>query len=157
MDPGDHRRIRALIQRELGISLGEDMSTLITSRLRHLVEKYALSSMDDYVDWLESHRDAAALGELADAISTNHTFFYRESAHFECMAQRVLPEVVERLRARNRFDLRVWCAASSASASSGGYSRSTATRSATSASVSASSYRPASVSTDARASARRCA
>ena len=113
MDPGDHRRIRALIQRELGITLGEDKSTLITSRLRHLVEKYALSSMDDYVDWLESHRDAAALGELADAISTNHTFFYRESAHFECMAQRVLPEVVERLRARNRFDLRVWCAASS--------------------------------------------
>jgi chemotaxis protein methyltransferase CheR len=54
-----------------------------------------------------------AISELANQITTNHTFFFREADHFEFFTQTILPEMTERHRAKNSNDLRLWCAAAS--------------------------------------------
>ena len=53
--------------------------------------------------------DVPALEELANRISTNHTFFWRENSHFEFFQQTVLPELAER-HARDGGNVRIWCA-----------------------------------------------
>jgi len=105
--------IRAFIHRELGIALPEEKASLLTSRLRRILDERGLSGMEDYVSWLESQSSPDALAELADAISTNHTFFYREPAHFDLLENKVLPEIVDRLNRKGRYDVRMWCAAAS--------------------------------------------
>jgi chemotaxis protein methyltransferase CheR len=53
------------------------------------------------------------LGHLIDAISTNHTFFFREMAHFDFLRTKALPEMLARARAERWAKLRVWSAACS--------------------------------------------
>ncbi len=113
MSERDLARIRDFIRSELGISLGEEKAALLRARLRDIFAKRGFSSMGEYADWLIDVRERAGLSELADAISTNHTFFYRESEHFEHLENVSLPEWIERQRVKNDFDLRVWCAAAS--------------------------------------------
>ena len=48
------------------------------------------------------------LGEVVDHLTTNHTHFWREAAHFDLFTQVVLPEAIRRHRSDR--DLRVWCA-----------------------------------------------
>ena len=105
-------RIREFIRSELGISLGEEKSVLVRTRLRDVLARRGFGDADAYADWLIEMRDPEGLRELADAISTNHTFFWREAAHFEHLEKVALPEWTERLRARKAFDVRLWCAAS---------------------------------------------
>ena len=50
---------------------------------------------------------------LADLISTNHTYFFREPAHFDFLRTDVLPEIEASLTRGGDNDLRLWCAAAS--------------------------------------------
>jgi chemotaxis protein methyltransferase CheR len=53
------------------------------------------------------------LGHLIDAISTNHTFFFREKAHFDFLRDKAVPEFIARARVKGSYKLRVWSAACS--------------------------------------------
>lgn len=55
-------------------------------------------------------KSGSALSELANAISTNHTYFYREKDHFEFFKQTALPEIVNMNRMAGDNDVRIWCA-----------------------------------------------
>lgn len=113
MQRDESKRIRELVHQELGIALGPDKQVFLSCRLRPLLERHGLREVEEYADWLEENRNATTLGELADAISTNHTFFYREPAHFELLSKQILDDILARLRSRGSFDLRVWSAAAS--------------------------------------------
>jgi chemotaxis protein methyltransferase CheR len=53
----------------------------------------------------------ALTAEVAEAMTTNETFFFRDKIPFDHLRETVLPEL---MRARaNRRSLRIWCAASS--------------------------------------------
>jgi chemotaxis protein methyltransferase CheR len=53
----------------------------------------------------------ALTAEVAEAMTTNETFFFRDKIPFDHLREAVLPEL---MRARaNRRSLRIWCAASS--------------------------------------------
>ena len=51
------------------------------------------------------------LANLIDVISTNHTFFFREAAHFDFLRDHAVPEM--RARAERRPQFKVWSAACS--------------------------------------------
>jgi chemotaxis protein methyltransferase CheR len=111
----DHefKRIRDLVYRELGIHLAEQKQALVFGRLSNLVNRRGLQSFEAYCEMVENDKTGKALSELANAISTNHTFFNREHSHFSFFENRALPEMTHRLRTGQSRDLRVWCAASS--------------------------------------------
>jgi len=102
--------LRRLIYQRFGINLSEQKRSLLVGRLQKLLRKERFGTFRDYYDHLTGGRSEAALSQLVDHISTNHTFFNRESAHFEFFQKKALPEVVAELKKANRRDLRVWCA-----------------------------------------------
>jgi chemotaxis protein methyltransferase CheR len=65
-------------------------------------------SLSDYVRHVETDRSGHELSVLIDAISTNHTSFFREDEHFRYLVTRVVPAMA----AENR-PIRIWCAACS--------------------------------------------
>jgi chemotaxis protein methyltransferase CheR len=106
----DFQRICALVHQHTGIALSDAKRQMVYGRLARRLRALKLSSFAHYVDLLESG-DAAELQEFSNAITTNLTSFFRESHHFDYLAQHVLPEVVERRNTGGR--LRIWSCACS--------------------------------------------
>jgi len=85
-----------LIYDKCGINLHAGKVQLLQARLSKRLRSTGISSVDEYLKVLE--RDSQELIHFIDAISTNHTFFFRESGHFACLEK----------------DLQqIWCAACS--------------------------------------------
>lgn len=97
--------VRRLVYDKAGIDLREGKEQLVASRLAKLVRIHNLSSCDAYVERLVADRTTNSLMELIDAISTNHTSFLREPAHFDFLQRNILPKLA------GRPEIRIWCAA----------------------------------------------
>lgn len=105
--------LRHAIKRELGISVSADKQSFITHRLRPVLERAGVGSYAELAQRLNGGASEELLRALADAVTTNHTFFNRENAHFDLFSQVILPGIEERQRAAGSRSIRIWCAAAS--------------------------------------------
>jgi chemotaxis protein methyltransferase CheR len=103
---------RELIYRESGIKLRDNKKDLLRQRLNKRIRVLGLSSFGEYFRLVEGDRSRKELTEMIDAISTNVTSFFRENKHFEFLAGRALPEIMDRKRTGSR-EIRIWSAACS--------------------------------------------
>lgn len=94
--------IRTLVYERSRISLGADKRELVSARLGKRLRATQLKSIGEYCELLRSPDAAEELSHLIDAISTNHTFFFREGAHFDFVRDHIVPEMAAR-RARERW------------------------------------------------------
>lgn len=101
-------RIVRLVYERSGITLHDGKRALIVARLHKLLKAGGFRSFSDYVHHVETDRTGHELSVLIDAISTNHTSFFREDEHFNYLAS----QVAAPLAATDR-PVRVWCAACS--------------------------------------------
>jgi len=109
----EFRSIRDLVYDRLGITLSDQKKTLVVGRLQKKCKEHGFRSFKQYYDMLISDKTGDALSELANQITTNHTFFFREPDHFDFFKSDILPWMVSEHKARNDKDLRIWCAAAS--------------------------------------------
>ncbi len=107
----EFEELARLISAHFGIRIGENKRALVTGRIHPMLEKYGFATHRECLDAI--HRDSSGqlLSELANRMSTNHTAFFREEAHFDLLRERILPGIVEKKREQGNPDLRVWCAA----------------------------------------------
>lgn len=105
--------IRSLVYERSRINLGPDKRQLVSARLGKRLRATNVASLGDYCALLQSPGAEEELSHLIDAISTNHTFFFREIAHFDFMRTVAIPEMLERSRIERWSRLRLWSAASS--------------------------------------------
>lgn len=105
-------KISRLVYDHYGIHLTDKKRSLVTGRLQSVLRQRGCSNFTEYLDFL-SKSDESAMSELVNRISTNHTFFYREYAHFEFMMNTALPEFEAYHKKINSSTLRLWCAAAS--------------------------------------------
>ncbi len=106
----EYKLIRDLIYNRFGVNLTEQKRSLIVGRLNSLLKKNKFTSFQEYYDWVLADKSGGRITELIDKISTNHTFFYRESDHFNFFSQRVLPELLQYKDSINEKKLRIWIA-----------------------------------------------
>ena len=102
--------IRHLVYKRFGIHLGQSKRSLVISRLHKVLKEKNFRNFRDYYDYILTDTSGEALSTLIDQISTNHTYFYREEAHFQFMRDFVLPELLPRLEAQGQREIRIWSA-----------------------------------------------
>jgi chemotaxis protein methyltransferase CheR len=100
-------RFRKLAYETAGIDLKNGKEHLVSARLGRKIRELNLGSYDKYYRHVVEDRTGEALTSLIDALTTNHTHFFREPAHFLYLRKHVLP----RLRPRPRIE--IWSAACS--------------------------------------------
>jgi len=105
--------IRSLIYERSRISLDLNKRELVAARVARRLRANQLISVSDYCRMLRAPDQEDERSRLIDDISTNHTFFFRERAHFEFVAQHLVPELLARARPRPGAVLRAWSAACS--------------------------------------------
>lgn len=98
------------IKTNYGINLKEEKQTLVTGRLHNVLVNGSFKSFSDYYEYVISDKTGEAIVTLIDNITTNHTFFMRESRHFYYFKDKVLPYLAATVKEK---DLRIWCAACS--------------------------------------------
>ena len=105
--------IRGLVYEHSRINLGPDKRELVSARLGKRLRATNLTSVTDYCELLKTQDDGEELAHLIDAISTNHTFFFREIAHFDFLSKTAVPEMKARAREDRWARFNVWSAACS--------------------------------------------
>lgn len=113
MRESDYEFIRELVYNHSRINLGPDKKELVSARLGKRLRATNITSISEYCRFLQAKEGDEELAHLIDAISTNHTYFFREHEHFDFLTNIALPEMVKR-RATERWPrCNVWSAACS--------------------------------------------
>ena len=102
--------IRALAMKHAGIALADYKRNMVYRRVIKRLRALDIAHVGDYCDLLADPANAAEIGELINALTTNKTSFFRENHHFEHFAQTALPRIVARAEVDRNRRLRVWSA-----------------------------------------------
>ena len=111
MNPADFEFISSLIMSRSGLVLTPDKAYLLESRLMPVARKHGLKGLEDLISTLRLRRDESLIVEVTEAMTTNESFFFRDTKPFNLLRDEVLPPIMEKRAANKR--LRIWCAAAS--------------------------------------------
>ncbi len=107
MKAGEFAKIRQLAYDTFGLDLRAGKETLVSARLGKHIRKSGCRSFEEYYRHVVGDSTGEALIHLIDALTTNHTSFFREAAHFDFLRKTLLPEW------KNRTGIEIWSAACS--------------------------------------------
>lgn len=101
-----------------GISLDEKKAYLMESRLASVVKEFGCRSYIDLYHRARSDRTKSIEKRIVDTITTNETFFFRDTDPFEVLQHKILPELIEKKRPRieglYETPIHIWSAGCSA-------------------------------------------
>lgn len=100
-----YRQIADLMYSAIGLSFSDSKKPLVSSRLALRIDRLGLSGFEEYLERLLDHSDGGEFQMAVDLLTTNETYFFRESAHFDLLEKE--------LASRKTRGLSVWSAASS--------------------------------------------
>ena len=99
-----------ILKQRSGLVLGNDKAYLLESRLLPVARKYRLASFEDLVRLIRSKGDEAVIKDVVEAMTTNESFFFRDTKPFDHFKAIVLPTL---MAARTNKQIRIWSAACS--------------------------------------------
>jgi chemotaxis protein methyltransferase CheR len=106
----DFQNFSRYVYNKCGINLHEGKKELVKARLGKILRQRNFSSFRKYYNHVVNDKSGRELLLLLDALSTNLTYFFRESQHFDFLKARALPEIVkEKMPSRNNT-IRFWSA-----------------------------------------------
>lgn len=103
-------RIYTLMKSRYGIDMSRKKE-IIQGRLENYVRNGGWKTYTEYMNAVESDFTGQLEKQLVNILTTNHTFFMRETEHFDYMKKTVLPWLKQKEAVRK--DLAIWCAAAS--------------------------------------------
>ena len=103
------RLLRDFIHGYCGIFFDDGSKFLLERRLSRRLEQHRLKTFEEYYHYLRYDRKREEeLTILVDNLTTNETYFFRESPQLHAFSEEILPELRETLSARKV--LRIWSA-----------------------------------------------
>lgn len=111
MRPEDFEFLSAMLKERSGLMLTSDKVYLLESRLTPIARQQGFENLDGLVQKLRVSRGGALAESVTEAMTTNESFFFRDTTPFELFKSYVLP-VMRTNRATQRR-MRIWCAAAS--------------------------------------------
>ncbi|WP_420381471.1 CheR family methyltransferase [Novosphingobium sp.] len=105
-DAPDFHAIADIAYREAGLVLSEGKAMLVYSRLAALVRTSGCATFGSYV--MRIREDAHERGKAIGALTTQHTFFFREAHQFDHLRDALRPQLIA--RAEQGRPVRLWSA-----------------------------------------------
>lgn len=99
--------ISSYIKQNYGMNLSGSKKSLVYSRLSKVLAQKGFTDFTQYYNYLVSDTTGKASVDFIDKMTTNHTFFMRETDHFDYLSKVVLPYIESTYK---DGDLRLWCA-----------------------------------------------
>ncbi|SCN24875.1 Chemotaxis protein methyltransferase [Clostridium sp. N3C] len=103
----EFKQLADYIKDNYGIHLKKEKKALIMGKLQNLLIEKEFTSFSHYYDYIISDKSGNAVNTMINKITTNHTYFMRESDHFYYFRDTVLPYLK---KSETNKDLRIWSA-----------------------------------------------
>lgn len=106
LNANQFQEISRIVYHQCGISLKSGKEALVRARLMKRLRALEMPSVKAYMELIGSEQGEREIHTLIDVMTTNKTSFFREAAHFDYLAEDILPALEQRR-------LRFWSAACS--------------------------------------------
>lgn len=107
----EFRLIRDLIYNHCGLFFDTDATYLLEKRLAKRLQFHQLSSFRDYYHFLKYDRKRdQELSDIMDILTTNETYFFRESFQLRAFTEEIIPALRELKLKNGDRTLRIWSA-----------------------------------------------
>ncbi len=111
MSDEEFQLVRDCIYAHCGMYFGQDSKYILEKRLSQRLTDLGLLSYYDYYHFLKYNRNKEQeLMDIMDILTTNETYFFRESFQLKAFSDEVIPELIKRKSARGNRSLRIWSA-----------------------------------------------
>jgi chemotaxis protein methyltransferase CheR len=102
----DFTRLVDFMYKRYGQTLGKK-KVLVEGRLQSVAREKGFASVSDYVKYALDDKSGTETGILLTRLTTNYTYFWRETVHYEFLLQHALPDLIPAIRDK---DIRIWSA-----------------------------------------------
>ena len=111
MSDEEFRLIRDIIYSHSGLFFDGDTKYLLEKRLARRLPLHQLKGFKDYYHFLKYDRKKdQELSDLMDVLTTNETYFFRESFQLRALTEEILPELKTAKEKKGEKTLRIWSA-----------------------------------------------
>lgn len=115
--PDEFRSLSKYIYDISGISLDASKIYLVESRLSSLLKELECSTFSEFYFKILADRAKKLQSKVIDAVTTNETFFFRDTSFFELVQHKILPDLIDKRSTRtgpgHPVNIRIWSAACS--------------------------------------------
>jgi chemotaxis protein methyltransferase CheR len=111
MNSNEFTFLSELLHKQSGLVLGSDKGYLLESRLNPVARKHGCDGVQSLVRKLKLGADGALTRDVVEAMTTNESFFFRDSKPFDQFRDLVLPKLIESRAGAHK--IRIWSAACS--------------------------------------------
>jgi len=111
MKPEDFDLFSTLVKQRSGLLLSKDKAYLLESRLTPVARKYNMKTLEDLAQSIRTKREEQVLRDITEAMTTNESFFFRDTKPFDQFRKVLLPELLRTRAAKKQ--VRIWSAAAS--------------------------------------------
>lgn len=111
IDWENYRFLQDHVYSQAGIVLEDNKHYLFESRLMPIVRRLGLGSINELCALLKVTREAEVGRQVAEVMTTNETYFFREPAHYDAIRTTLLPRLKQERQDTRK--LRFWSAAAS--------------------------------------------
>ena len=111
MRPDQFEFMRGFLKERSGLTLGDDKSYLLESRLTPVARKQGFKDLEELIDKVKIGNDSALASSVTEAMTTNESFFFRDQKPFDLFRDTVIPYILEARAEGKKF--RIWSAAAS--------------------------------------------
>lgn len=111
MSDEEFRLFRDCIYNHCGIYFDDESKYLLEKRLARRLTTLSLPSYRDYYHFLKYNRKKdQELMDIMDVLTTNETYFFRETYQLKAFTDEIIPELIKVKSARGDRSLRIWSA-----------------------------------------------
>lgn len=107
----NYELLRKLLKEVSGLHLTDNKMYLVETRLQAVAKEYQVDSLDKLINLLKGPQSQKLRVDIAEAMATPETFFFRDKKPFDAFKELVVPNLLERKAATKRAN--IWCAACS--------------------------------------------
>lgn len=111
MTDEEFRLFRDIIYSHCGLFFDNDTKYLLEKRLAKRLPLYQLKGFKEYYHLLKyDRRKDQEISDLMDILTTNETYFFRESFQLKALTDEILPEIKADKEVKGEKTLRIWSA-----------------------------------------------
>lgn len=107
---GEFRKISDLVYQRAGINLHDGKKQLVQARLGKIIRREGFAGFREYFREIDTDTTGRRLVQLLDTLTTNHTYFYRESDHLKWLSETIIPDTIELNKKETSKEIRIWSA-----------------------------------------------
>lgn len=106
----DYAEFSAFLKSASGINLGDNKQYLVVTRVRKIMLENNMTTLAQLTGRINQVSERALRQHVVDAMTTNETYWFRDTYPFEYLAKTLIPEYSQVV---NGNKIKIWCAACS--------------------------------------------